>query len=242
MPGPAARGRVFANKDDVAVQAKADGERMYVVVDSGVFDITDFRHLHPGGEELFLAVKPGHDLTKMFIGAGARAGDPSSRSHKHSANARRMLETYRIGALPHGYRSTGGERSDDVPGVDDVQVDWSKGMVWQAGMMGDAYQPWINSTSVPFPVHYWDNHGFGAFCNKYSMCPCEFSTRRRARDYYSPAVPGQRWPAPPPAAPPAFGRSMHDLTLPAPSPPPFPRPPAPTQLRHNPLLRTQQQL
>jgi len=68
------------------VQAHATEADCWTVVGGGVYDVTKYLDKHPGGKKL-LARNAGKDSTQDF------------EALFHSSNARRILETYRVGTL-----------------------------------------------------------------------------------------------------------------------------------------------
>jgi cytochrome b involved in lipid metabolism len=63
-----------------------DAERQWVLIDNNVVDITDYKHQHPGGDEILLE-HAGADATESFNNVG------------HSKEARETTKTYIIGQL-----------------------------------------------------------------------------------------------------------------------------------------------
>jgi cytochrome b involved in lipid metabolism len=56
------------------------------VINNGVYDITKYLRLHPGGEEILMNVN-GQDATTEFSDIG------------HSSSAKKMLEKFKIGSI-----------------------------------------------------------------------------------------------------------------------------------------------
>lgn len=67
----------------------SNADHMLVIIDDGVYDITKFRTVHPGGEEI-LWTWAGRDATGAFYAIS------------HSTRAHRMLDTYKVGTLAGG--------------------------------------------------------------------------------------------------------------------------------------------
>jgi cytochrome b involved in lipid metabolism len=63
-----------------------NSERQWCVIEGNVVDFTEYKHSHPGGDEI-LEENAGKDATEAFIQTG------------HSADARREMAQYVIGKL-----------------------------------------------------------------------------------------------------------------------------------------------
>ncbi|XP_003489545.1 cytochrome b5-like [Bombus impatiens] len=69
--------------------AKHDGKNegsLWIIINDMVYDVTDYKHKHPGGKEL-LEEYAGQDATRAFDEFG------------HSLDAKRMLKTLLVGEL-----------------------------------------------------------------------------------------------------------------------------------------------
>ncbi|XP_072836585.2 fatty acid 2-hydroxylase [Pogona vitticeps] len=129
-------------------QGCAEG-RCLVLAGRRVYDLSSFVALHPGGAEV-LRERAGTDVR------AALDGPP----HRHSENARRWLEQYRVGWLD-GPSQDGLETSTSdsyaaattadttdlkckMMDADTDLVDWSKPLLWQVGHLREKYDEWIH--------------------------------------------------------------------------------------------------
>ncbi|KAL2826562.1 cytochrome b5-like heme/steroid binding domain-containing protein [Aspergillus pseudoustus] len=60
---------------------------LLLIIDGKVYDVSDFKEEHPGGED-FLLDQAGKDVTELFEDAG------------HSPEAREILSTLTVGTIP----------------------------------------------------------------------------------------------------------------------------------------------
>jgi len=104
----------------------------WVIVDNGVYDVTMFLELHPGGVEI-LKDQIGKDVSEVM-----RADSP----HSHGPAAFKMLERYRVGFLPNEEASVD---SNINPKTGKQYVDWNKAILPQIGAMGESYDSWVHS-------------------------------------------------------------------------------------------------
>lgn len=70
---------------DIDIKKAAQEGKLWIVIRGKVYDITKFRDLHPGGEEVLLQYEKNHDATKDFDDVG------------HSDEAKKMRDDYYIG-------------------------------------------------------------------------------------------------------------------------------------------------
>jgi len=68
----------------------ASSESLWVVIDSNVYDVTEFRTMHPGGAQILLQ----H--------GGSDATVPAQAAHGSSKKARSLMSRYCIGRLADG--------------------------------------------------------------------------------------------------------------------------------------------
>jgi cytochrome b involved in lipid metabolism len=63
-----------------------NNEKCIIVINNGVYDITKYLRLHPGGEEILINLN-GQNATTEFNDIG------------HSSSAKKMLEKFKIGSI-----------------------------------------------------------------------------------------------------------------------------------------------
>lgn len=104
----------------------------WLIVNGGVYDVTEFIDEHPGGMSLVVEYL-GTDVSNILS---------SSKIHKHSAAAFSMLDVYKIGIIDKA----------EVQAERDAgkTTDFSKPLVHQVGMLGKDYAKWVSTD----PVHF----------------------------------------------------------------------------------------
>ncbi|XP_078525976.1 fatty acid 2-hydroxylase [Lissotriton helveticus] len=151
-----------------------------VLCGPAVYDVSGFVRRHPGGERL-LRGRAGQDVSALLRGP----------PHRHSQNALRWLEQYRVGTLggeepdrredpapqfprvrttqsvEHDSRTTKYSNKDAVftdLDPDNDLVDWSKPLLWQVGHLRDKYDVWVHQpVDRPIRLFYSD---FIEWCSK----------------------------------------------------------------------------
>ncbi|XP_012152315.1 cytochrome b5 isoform X2 [Megachile rotundata] len=71
-----------------------ESDKLWLIINNKVYDVTDFYREHPGGEEVLLE-QNGKDVTEIFEDIG------------HSSDARQMMESYKIGEIVKSERTKG---------------------------------------------------------------------------------------------------------------------------------------
>ena len=61
-------------------------DKVLIVIEDGVYDVSEFRKIHPGGVDVLTALM-GRDATGAFAAVG------------HSTRAHSMMEKYKVGLL-----------------------------------------------------------------------------------------------------------------------------------------------
>lgn len=106
-----------------------EGERTIVTHGTGVYDVTSFADIHPGGRRYFDTFNK-KDITNVMDG----------KTHQHGPYAMRWMAQYRVGF------------AKDYPNLETPQlqlpksdgyVDWSKPMFWQVGDLKEKYNEWL---------------------------------------------------------------------------------------------------
>lgn len=104
-------------------------DRTIVTHGTGVYDVTKFADIHPGGRRYF-DVFNKKDITDVMDG----------KIHQHGPYAMRWMAQYRVGYIK------------DYPNLEapelrlpnsDGYVDWSKPMFWQVGNLKERYNEWL---------------------------------------------------------------------------------------------------
>ena len=62
------------------------GGKMLVIIDDGVYDVTEFRKVHPGGEDVLWSFA-GRDASSAFTAIS------------HSTRAHNMMDKYKVGVV-----------------------------------------------------------------------------------------------------------------------------------------------
>jgi len=96
---------------DYISDAISNNEKCIIVINNGVYDITKYIRLHPGGEEILMNVN-GQDATNEFNDIG------------HSRGAIKTLEKFKIGSISEeeklklkgckGDKGDKGDKSDKI--------------------------------------------------------------------------------------------------------------------------------
>lgn len=113
----------------------------WVIVNSFVYNVTDFIDEHPGGAQLVVA-NLGKDITSLMSNA---------KVHRHSPSAFSMLDGYKIGVLKAEGKSQAQQIHSDTP-VGWGKVNFNKPVVHQVGLLGGDYFRWVSEE----PVHFKD--------------------------------------------------------------------------------------
>ncbi len=79
--------RVYT-RDEVAREGSSPA-CLLIILENGVYDVTEFRRVHPGGEDIVWSFA-GRDATSAF------------ESISHSTRAHNMLPRYQVGILAPG--------------------------------------------------------------------------------------------------------------------------------------------
>eukprot|EP01135_Chromosphaera_perkinsii_P003379 Nk52_evm3s242 gene=Nk52_evmTU3s242 len=106
-------------------------EDAWMIVDGCVYNVTQFLELHPGGADIMHS-SLGKDCSELLR-------DPSE--HAHSAMAFGMLDSYRIGTVAG---ATNIKMHKPVGDGGALDVDWSRGLLFQVGALGDKYENWVD--------------------------------------------------------------------------------------------------
>jgi 4-hydroxysphinganine ceramide fatty acyl 2-hydroxylase len=128
-------GKILPTFTEAEVQLHTSTKSCYVVLDSKVYDVTEFLYDHPGGEDLILEYA-GKDIKEIL---------QDLSSHEHSDSAYEILEEYHIGfvsnekgqakssdgAQSNGttravYETTGMSNEEDLSVETDYASDYSK--------------------------------------------------------------------------------------------------------------------
>ncbi|QKX62069.1 uncharacterized protein TRUGW13939_09225 [Talaromyces rugulosus] len=128
-------GKILPTFTEAEVQSHTSTKSCYVVLDSKVYDITEFLYDHPGGEDLILEYA-GKDIKEIL---------QDLSSHEHSDSAYEILEEYHIGFVSNGkgqakssdgaqsngttravYETTGMSNEEDLSVETDYASDYSK--------------------------------------------------------------------------------------------------------------------
>lgn len=81
----------------VEVSKHNTADDCWTVIDSDVYDITDYVGSHPGGSEILRAC--GIDGTSLFMERTTEDGETVGSGTSHSSNAQRQLQSMQIGIL-----------------------------------------------------------------------------------------------------------------------------------------------
>jgi len=124
-------------------------EKILVTHGTGVYDVTSFSEIHPGGSKYLKAFNK-KDITNAMNGP----------SHRHGPFAMKWLSEFRVGF------------ADEYPDFEtpklnlpnnDGFVDWTKPVLWQVGDLKERYTEWIMTpTDRPLRLFHSD------FCEYFS--------------------------------------------------------------------------
>jgi len=105
------------------------GARTVVTHGTGVYDVTSFADIHPGGRAYFDRFNK-KDITNVMDG----------KTHQHGPYAMRWMAQYRVGYAKDYPKLETPELN--LPNNDGF-VDWSKPMFWQVGALKEKYNDWL---------------------------------------------------------------------------------------------------
>ena len=107
-------------------------EDAWMIVDGCVYNVTQFLDLHPGGADIMHG-SLGKDCSELLRDAS---------EHAHSAMAFSMLDSYRIGTVK-GAKVIKKHKSPNK-GEGLVDVDWSRGLIFQVASLKGHYETWVD--------------------------------------------------------------------------------------------------
>jgi len=123
----------------------------WVVFSGGVYNVTSFMKMHPGGKEILLD-HLGQDITEMFV---------SNRIHSHSEKAFRILDKYCIGFVDNSQL----KRSNDTLAS---LINFNLPILPQVINMDPAkYQPWLTLANGSSKMRIFESD----FCEFFSRYP-----------------------------------------------------------------------
>eukprot|EP00331_Platyophrya_macrostoma_P032759 CAMPEP_0176436260 /NCGR_PEP_ID=MMETSP0127-20121128/17856_1 /TAXON_ID=938130 /ORGANISM="Platyophrya macrostoma, Strain WH" /LENGTH=175 /DNA_ID=CAMNT_0017819533 /DNA_START=46 /DNA_END=570 /DNA_ORIENTATION=+ len=105
---------IFKSHAEYQNYANLNADKVLVVYDNGVFDVTEFLETHPGGDDIIKDCN-GRDITDLFH---------SSYPHQHSTSAVRMLAKLKIGEIKGKGDESSGDNTANLKGSNkqDVQA------------------------------------------------------------------------------------------------------------------------
>lgn len=106
-------------------------DRILVTHGSGVYDVTTFASIHPGGPK-YLSRFKNKDISTVMDGT----------THQHGSYAYRWMAQYRVGFAENFPQITPPKH---VLPDNDGFVDWSQAMLWQVGSLGPKYVEWLET-------------------------------------------------------------------------------------------------
>lgn len=106
-------------------------ERILVSHGTGVYDVTSFAKIHPGGPGYLTRFK-NKDISNVMDG----------KSHQHGPYAYRWMAQYRVGFAENFPEIT---PPDHVLPENDGFVNWTKPMLWQVGGLKERYLEWMDT-------------------------------------------------------------------------------------------------
>lgn len=180
-------GKILPTFTEAEVQSHTSTKSCYVVMDSKVYDVTEFLYDHPGGEDLILEYA-GKDVKEIM---------EDLSSHEHSESAYEILEEYHIGFVSNDKtevestgKSNGAERavyaSTGMANEEDLSVETDYASDYQKHKFLDLRKPmfpqlWFGGFSKEFyleqvhrPRHYKGGDSaplFGNFLEPLSKTP-----------------------------------------------------------------------
>ena len=107
-------------------------ERILVTHGTGVYDVTSFASIHPGGAS-YLSRFANKDITNVMDGS----------THQHGPYAYRWMAQYRVGFVDEHFPEIT-PPNHQLPAKDGF-VDWTKPMIWQVGELGPNYVEWLET-------------------------------------------------------------------------------------------------
>lgn len=123
--------------------------RILVTHGTGVYDVTKFAEIHPGGDKHLKAFNK-KDITNAM----------DTDSHRHSPYALRWLSEYRVG-FAADYPDF--ETPKTEPPKYDGFVDWTKPLFWEVGNLKEKYTEWM-TIPTDRPLRLFKND----FCEYFS--------------------------------------------------------------------------
>ncbi|ESO86578.1 hypothetical protein LOTGIDRAFT_195020 [Lottia gigantea] len=113
---------------------KSSDNKIRVIHNGKLYDITNFSSNHPGGQEI-LQKHSEQDVTLLMKNETGISG------HKHSRAAYDILKKYYVGDATdvnkNGHFHTNLEEKEDL-------VDWNKPLFHQVGFLGENYHEWVH--------------------------------------------------------------------------------------------------
>lgn len=88
-------GQTQFTKEEVAQHTKVDD--CWTIINGGVYDITNYVPMHPGGDEILRTC--GTDGTSLFAERKTTTGEIVGSGTPHSSTAENQLADYKIGEL-----------------------------------------------------------------------------------------------------------------------------------------------
>jgi len=113
------------------IEKNSKDKRLLVTHGSGVYDVTSFAAIHPGGAS-YLSRFANKDITQVMDGA----------AHQHGPYAYRWMAQYRVGFVEHFPQITPPRHT--LPSKDGF-VDWAAPMIGQVGSLGPRYVEWLET-------------------------------------------------------------------------------------------------
>ncbi|KAL3689193.1 hypothetical protein R1sor_015502 [Riccia sorocarpa] len=103
-----------------------------LTVNGKVYDVSSFLDVHPGGADLITEHLNGKDV------GGIMAGLDEPGAHTHSKAAMKMLEQFLVNGKSE-------ERKEESRGSEKFQIDLTKPIVPQVGLLGKDYDEWVHT-------------------------------------------------------------------------------------------------